>query len=315
VLSSGGAAGFDVVNYHDYRSWWVLPGDFDGFRSVLGEFGLTNKPIWITECSSANVAGSTNTVVPYASDDQQAADVWRRSCLLFGKGASVWFWHSLYSAPSGGFANQGLLTPANATPSGQKKKSWHAFKLLVQKIESFQTATVLQLGNATSSNTSGGDGQWAVQFDWLDGTRRYVVWSGTNLNYSLANLTTNAYRVTSVVPATLSSDGETATFTVVTNTPTAGTLALTGGNLPVLVESTVPAAPNITSVALSNGIFTLSGTGPTAENFRVFATSDVLQAFANWSQIATGTFSNSTFSVTDATAPGTTTRYYRLSVP
>ena len=94
-----------------------------------------------------------------------------------------------------------------------------------------------------------------------------------------------------------------------------GTLALTGGNLPVLVESTVPAAPNITSVALSNGTFTLSGTGPTAENFRVFATSDVLQAFANWSQIATGTFSNSTFSVTDATAPSATTRYYRLSVP
>src|SRR6185295_69325 len=138
-LNSLGAPGFDVMNYHDYKSWWVLPYNYDGYRAVLADFNLTNMPIWITECASA----STNTGVspPYASEDQQAADVWRRSCLLFGKGASVWFWHSLYSGLTGGFAQQGLLTSGNAIPSGQKKKSWHAFKLLVQKIEGFQTAT------------------------------------------------------------------------------------------------------------------------------------------------------------------------------
>ncbi len=179
--------------------------------------------------------------MPYASEDQQAADVWRRSCLLFGKGLTTWFWHSLYSGPSGGFANDGLLTPGAATPSGQKKKSWHSFKLLVEKIEGFQNATLLQLGNVTANNTNGGDGQWAVQFDWSDGTRRHVVWSGTNLNYTLTGLDTNAapYRVTTVVPATLSSDGETATFAVTTNALTGITLALTGTNLPVVVESTL----------------------------------------------------------------------------
>lgn len=315
VLSNGGAAGFDVVNYHDYRSWWVLPGDFDGFRAVLAEFNLTNMPIWITECSSASVAGATNSTVPYASEDQQAADVWRRSTLLFGKGASVWFWHSLYSSPSGGFANQGLLTPASATPSGQKLKAWHAFRLLVQKIEGFQSASVLQLGNATSNNTSGGEGQWAVQFDWADGTRRHVVWSGTNLNYTLTNLAANPYRVTTVVPATISSDGETATFTIVTNTPTAGALALVGANLPVLVECTVPTAPVITSATLGNGGFTFNGNGPTAETYRVFATTNVALPFANWSQISSGTFTNSAFQVTDTAATNSAARYYRLSVP
>jgi hypothetical protein len=120
LLTNGGAAGFDVMNYHDYKSWWVLPADYDGYRAVLAEFGLTNIPIWISECSSSSVPGNPQTVVPYASDDQQAADVWRRSCLLFGKGATAWCWHSLYSGPSGNFANQGLLTPATGSPAGQK---------------------------------------------------------------------------------------------------------------------------------------------------------------------------------------------------
>ena len=240
-LNSLGAQGFDVMNYHDYKSWWVLPIDYDGYRSVLAEFNLTNMPIWITECSSASTNGNPNTFVPYASEDQQAADVWRRSCVLFGKGASVWFWHSLYSDPLGNFANQGLLTPNSTNTPAQKKKSWHAFKLLVEKVEGFQSATLLQLGNVTTNNASGGGGQWAVQFDWSDNTRRYVVWSGTNLNYMLTNLDSNAspYRVTTVVPATLASGGEVATFTIATNAVAGISLLLTGTNLPVLVESTL----------------------------------------------------------------------------
>ncbi len=241
VLTNGGAAGFDVMNYHDYKSWWVLATNFDGYRSVLAEFNFTNLPIWITECSSASTnSGNPNTIVPYASDDQQAADVWRRSCLLFGKGASVWFWHSLFSDAVGNFANQGLLTPVSTNAPSLKKKSWHSFKLLVEKIEGFQSAKMLQLGNTTNSNTAGGDGQWATQFDWADGTRRHVVWSGTNLNYTLTGLDSNAspYRVTVVVPSVLTNSNEGATFTVTTNVVTVNSLALTGTNLPVVVEST-----------------------------------------------------------------------------
>ena len=240
-LNSLGAPGFDVMNYHDYKSWWVLATNYDGYRAVLAEFNLTNMPIWITECSSASTNGNPNTFVPYASEDQQAADVWRRSCLLFGKGASAWFWHSLYSDPVGNFANQGLLTPNSTNTPAQKKKSWHAFKLLVEKIEGFQTATLLQLGNVTTNNASGGEGQWAVQFDWSDGTRRFVVWSGTNLNYTLNGLDSNASpcRVTTVVPSSLTSGGEVASFSVTTNVVAGNSLTLIGTNLPVLVESTL----------------------------------------------------------------------------
>ena len=75
-----------------------------------------------------------------------------------------WFWHSLYSGVGGGFANDGLLTPG--VSGGQKKKSWHAFKLLVEKIEGFQTASALSIYTNQPDNTNGGQGQWAVRFDW-----------------------------------------------------------------------------------------------------------------------------------------------------
>ncbi len=315
VLTNGGAAGFDVMNYHDYKSWWVLPNDFDGYRAVLAEFNLTNMPIWISECSSASVPGNPATVVPYASEDQQAADVWRRSCVLFGKGATAWCWHSLYSGPSGNFANQGLLTPASGTPSGQKKKSWHSFKLLVRKIECFQTASLLALGNVTTNNASGGDGQWAVQFDWADGTRRYVVWSGTNLNYTLTNLAANPYRITTVVPATISGDGETSTFTIFTNTPVAGSLTLTGTNLPVLVESTIQTTPTITSFGLAQNVFSISGIVPAGQSYRIFATTNLALAFSNWTQVASSNFTGGTFQFSEPPATSFQQRFYRLSVP
>ncbi|MFM2295075.1 MAG: hypothetical protein RLZZ350_1488, partial [Verrucomicrobiota bacterium] len=276
----------------------------------------TNMPIWISECSSASVAGNPQTVVPYASEDQQAADVWRRSCVLFGKGATAWCWHSLYSSPSGNFANQGLLTSATNSPPGAKKKSWHSFKLLCANLENFATATQLALGNVTTNNASGGDGQWAVRFDWADGTRRFVAWSGTNLNYTLTNLATNSYRVTTVVPATISSDGEAATFTVVTNTPVAGSLTLTGStNFPVLVESTVLPSPVITNAALAGNIFTISGTGPTAQAYRIFAATNVALAFSNWTPVSSASFTNGVFQFSESRATNSPARGFRLSVP
>ena len=317
ILTNAGTNGFDVLNYHDYKSWWTLATNYDGYRAVLAEFNLTNMPIWISECSSASTTNNSNpgTIVPYASEDQQAADVWRRSCLLFGKGAAAWCWHSLYSGPSGNFANQGLLTPGSNSPPGVKKKSWHSFKLLCANIENFQTATLLSLGNVTTNNTNGGQGQWAVRFDWADGTRRFVVWSGTNLNYTFTNLATNSYRITTVVPTAISSDGETATFTIVTNTPIAGSLTLTGTNLPVLVESLVLPAPVITNTALVGNVFSISGAGPTAQAYRIFATTNVALAFANWTQVSSASFTNGVFQFSETRATNAPSRCFRLSVP
>ena len=307
-LTNGGAAGMDAMNYHDYKPWWVLPYDYEGYRAVLAEFNLTNLPIWITECSSASTNAGFGNVVPYASEDQQAADVWRRSCVLFGRGASVWFWHSLYSSTNNsGFAYQGLLTPLTAIPPAQKKKSWHAFKLLVQKIEGFQTATSLATYTNQTDLLSGGGGQWAVQFDWSDGTRRYALWSGTNLNYTLTSLDTNAapYRVTTVVPATLSSDGETATFSVSTNGLGGTSLTLTGTNLPVVVESTLSLFQIWANTRIPNASLRGQGDDPDGDGQN------------NYAEFLAGTDpndANSVFKLTGISREGANWRIYWSSV-
>ena len=315
VLTNGGGAGFDVMNYHDYKPWWMLPNGYEGYRTVLAEFNLANLPVWITECSSASTNAGFGSVVNYASEDQQAADVWRRSCVLFARGASVWFWHSLFSSTnSSGFAYQGLLTPTSANPPAQKKKSWHAFKLLVQKVEGFQTATSLSTFTNQTDPNNGGGGQWAVQFDWSDGTRRFVVWSGTNLNYTLTSLDSNAspYRVTTVVPTALVSNNESATFTITTNVVAGNSLALTGTNLPVLVESTLSpyqiwANTHIPNAALrgqtddpdgdgqNNSAEFLAGTEPNDAN-SVFKLTGISREGANW-RIYWSSASNKVYSV------------------
>jgi hypothetical protein len=237
LLAAGGAGSFDVANYHDYNSWWTLPRHYDMCRAVLDAHGLTHTPIWVTE---TGISSRTNTSITprYSSPDAQAADVWRRFALLYGKGAQLVAWHNHYSAnlPGGtGFDQFGLLDH-----TGKKKKSWHAMKLLIQKLEGFETAQLLATGLINDDNLSGGAGAWAVRFRCADGAHRYVLWSPDNQNHTLTGLTARTYQTLRVVPATLSPDGQTATFLTNTVTPAAGQYTFALEDAPILVEPVPP---------------------------------------------------------------------------
>jgi hypothetical protein len=210
LLSLGAASHFDVMSYHDYNSWWTLPAHYDNLHNLMvNEFGVY-KPIWVTETSVSSDATNRSPITPdYTSPDEQAADTWRRTCLLFGKGVELVNWQSFWS--SGGVSewrNNGLLDPR-----GNKKKSYHSFKLLLDKIEGFNEARLLAMGNAVDNNTNGGGGVWCVQFEWTNGVTRWVLWSSDRQSYSLTDLgSTPKISALEVVPCTLSSDGETAQF-------------------------------------------------------------------------------------------------------
>lgn len=235
VLTAGGASGFDVFNYHDYKSWWTLPAHYDQYRAILDARGLSTMPIWVTETAQASVFSSANINPAYASVDGQAADTWRRPCLLFGKGAQLVCWHSYWdnSADTSGFRNMGLVSAS----TGVRKKSWHSFKLLLQKIEGFSSATLLSVGDTTDSNTSGGNGVWIVRFDFADGTRRWVAWSPNGQTTTLTGLSSAAsVTLTNVVPTALSSDGLTPTWSTATATVNNSSLTLTLADAPTLIE-------------------------------------------------------------------------------
>jgi len=230
-LGSGGIGSFDILNYHDYNSWWTLPDHLDSLKTVLAEFGLDEMPIWCTE-SSVSSDPTTSITPPYASEDEQAADVWRRPSVLFSKGVQSYFWHSMWS--SGGqseWREFGILSSR-----GKKKKAFHAYKLLVQKLDLFSSAQILSFGEVNNDNNQGGNGVWVVQFDWPNGTRRWVAWSPDNQSYVLNDLDSTNLILTSVVPTSLSADGERASFDIQQASVSGGTAPLSLNRIPILIE-------------------------------------------------------------------------------
>lgn len=256
VLAAGGAAGFDVFNFHDYKSWWTLPTHYDQFRAILDENGLQAMPIWITETAQASAFTNSNVNPAYVSIDGQAADVWRRPCLLFGKGAQTVFWHSFWANVidlTSGFHDMGIVDPS----TGIRKKSWHSMKLLNQKIEGFASATMVSMGVTNDDNVTGGSGAWVVRFDFSDGTKRWVAWSPNSQAYTLTGLTYVAsVNLTTVVPASVTTDGLTATWTTSSRTVSSGSLALTLADAPVLIEvaTTISTAPTISTPPASQTV-------------------------------------------------------------
>lgn len=238
LLAAGGRGDFDVANYHDYNSWWTLPRHYDMCRAVLDAYGLTNMPSWVTE---TGISSRTHSPITprYSSEDAQAADVWRRFALLYGKGVQLVAWHTHYSEslPPGadGFDQFGLLDH-----TGRKKKSWHAMKLLIQKLEGFQSAQLLATGVINDDNLRGGEGAWAVRFRCADDAHRYVLWSPDNRDYRLTGLTARTYQTIRVVPTTVSSDGHHATFLTNTVVPVGGEFIFALGDAPILVEPVPP---------------------------------------------------------------------------
>lgn len=232
LLAAGGGAFFDIMNYHDYNAWWTLPAHFDSIRAILQQYQL-NKPIWVTETSVSSF--NTSPITPaYASPDEQAADVWRRYCLLWAKGAEVVLWHTGWSnSDLNGWGEFGLLNV-----QGRKKKSFHAYRLLNERISAFNSVHMEQQGQVTDDNTSGGEGLWAVRFV-INGRNKWVLWSPDRRPYRLQGIQTQRIAVTTTVPVALLNNGDSAVFQVQTYDVVQGEHPFADlTQTPILVEET-----------------------------------------------------------------------------
>ncbi len=224
---------FDIFSFHDYNAWWTTPLHIDSILAIRDLYGLQDKEVWITESSVSSLNFSAITPT-YSSVDEQAADVWRRSTIAWAKGIHTFFWHSGWSSPPPNeWAEFGLLDH-----TGKKKKSYHSYRLLADKIANFTSAQIKSMGIVEDNNNStiGGNGVWVMKFV-VNGESRYVMWSRDAQTYSLTSASDVKYIVTSVVPSDISNDGETAVFSKDSIYLSAGaqyTFRLS--SLPILVE-------------------------------------------------------------------------------
>jgi hypothetical protein len=102
----------------------------------------------------------------------------------------------------------------------------------------------------------------------------------------------------------------------------AGNYAVVVTNVAGSVTSAVAALtivivpPQINSlVPVGGGLFTLSGTGPVGEPYRLLATTNVTLPLANWPVVDTGVFTDGLFSFTEAQAANYAQRFYRVATP
>ncbi len=232
-LDMGGGHTFDIMNYHDYNAWWTLPAHLDSIRAILDNHGFGETPIWITETSISSV--NISPITPdYSSPDEQAADVWRRLSLLWAHGAEVAFWHSHWSSGDlSGWGEFGLLNS-----SGQKKKSFYAFQLLMEKVAAFSEIEILEEGEITTDNDNGGNGIWLIAFTVND-QKKWLIWSPDQTTYLLTGINTPYVLTTRVVPLSLSDNGEEAVFEKDSLPTTNGSLLIDDlSSLPLLIEET-----------------------------------------------------------------------------
>jgi hypothetical protein len=217
--------------------------------NLLKQYQL-EKPIWVAETGISSFA--TSPITPaYSSTDEQAADVWRRLCLLWAKGAQVVFWHTGWSnGDLGGWGEFGLINV-----QGRKKKSFHAYRLLTEKVGRFSAVGLVQQGEVTDDNTVGGSGVWVVYFV-VEGRNKWVMWSPDRRPYTLEGLKTDYFTVTQVVPTLLLQSGDSAVFSVQTYSPNNGTFLF--GELPplpILVEEIASSAVPIVNPQLSLALY------------------------------------------------------------
>ncbi|MFA5783072.1 MAG: T9SS type A sorting domain-containing protein [Bacteroidales bacterium] len=226
----GGGSYIDIIAYHDYNSWWTLPLHIDSITSIRNSFWFQAKPIWLTESS---VSSNTTSITPtYASIDEQAADIWRRSCLAWSKGVELYIWHSLWSsAPPSEWQEFGIVDN-----NGKKKKSFHSYKLLSERIIDFTSVNLVSSGIISDDNENGGNGVWVIKFI-VTGGNKYVMWSPDNQTYSITPTQNSKFKIYNVVPSSLSPNGEIANFlidSVFVNAGNSHIFNLT--SLPILVE-------------------------------------------------------------------------------
>ena len=74
--------------------------------------------------------------------------------------------------------------------------------------------------------------------------------------------------------------------------------------------------PQITSIGPGvGGNFTLSGTGPIGESYRIRATTNIELPLTSWPVVDTGMFTGGAFNFTDTQATNHLQRFYRIVTP
>lgn len=180
VVSVAGTDWFDVISYHDYNRWQQFSSEHAALEEMMASLGISDKPLWLTEMgTSSDSSNSERTHYPN-SEDEQAADIFRRSIQAYAAGDQMVSWHTFIGNDESDqeFRYFGLINEDLS-----KQKAYYAVQLLTDEILPFKKIEQL-------------DG-YIYKITQNDFSVCYVAWSGSSDTWTIPD---GMQELTSVVP-------------------------------------------------------------------------------------------------------------------
>jgi hypothetical protein len=195
VLNAGGGSAIDIHNCHYYDTWDLQHSAMGYLTAMLASHGEGGKPLWATELGSSYLPSSVAPHTPTGSEEEQAADVFRKFTVAVGNGVRALYWHTWFSSsesPNYTWSGFGLRKS-----TGDSVRSYVTYGLYASKLSDVLSCTAISTGTG---------GLWVYRFEIAEGpgvVRRWVAWCGDatgTASYSLTEAETATVLVTEVVP-------------------------------------------------------------------------------------------------------------------
>ncbi len=202
-VQGAGTDAFDVVNYHDYKSWDGMQSRLAALQTEMQTLGISEKSLWLTETGSTADATLTQRTNYPNSTTSQAADVIRRVLVVLSNSVNVAIWHTYFSSPSENGTNAWRAYGLR-NENGDHYPSYDAYTALG---ESFPATSV--------TNISTTPGTYIMKITPVSGNTAYAVWgSGA---WTIPDGITSEYTIssTSVSKSTAPAAGATVSLSAI----------------------------------------------------------------------------------------------------
>lgn len=167
VLETAGPDTFDIVNYHYYGDMERYSDIRQKFNEILIDSEMDGKPVWLTETGTtwSQETAQIRDRQGEASEESQAADIFRRIIPAYSHGDDLVMWHTFIGSPVmagnewGGF---GILSD-----KGEPMQSYYTFALLANEVIPFKSVEKIS-EDAQGINT--------YRITTENGEIKYVAW-------------------------------------------------------------------------------------------------------------------------------------------
>jgi hypothetical protein len=187
VLELGGEDYFDIFNFHSYPQDASYEGMAVSINKIRNGYGIT-KDIWLTETGNPGDAKAyeNNKITKNEYYKIHSEFILKQYTIALSLGIKKIFWWNSWPNDINQFDSQGWKTLALNDMNGNKRPAYYTYKLMVEKLDYFETVETVK------------DGFYKFSFKNKDPI--YVLWSDSVKTVDLSPyISSSKVRITSII--------------------------------------------------------------------------------------------------------------------